>query len=69
MQQELINIKHKINRYKNDLEEDYILIETTLSVLEYMLSENISNEERKSLYKSIENTIEMIAGKISKIEK
>lgn len=69
MQQKLIKLKYKIDTYKNDLQEDYILIETTLSVLNYILSKNSSDEEIKSLYKGIKNTLEIIEGKINKIEK
>ena len=65
-------INHSIQRietYKDELQTDNILIETILSVLEYLLSEDLPNEQIKSLFDNISNTIEMIEEKIDKIEK
>ncbi len=36
----------KIETYKKDLQDDPILIETTLDVLRYLLMEDISNEQK-----------------------
>ncbi len=68
MEEEIINIKKRIEKYKNDLDSDYILIETTLSILKYLLSENISHEQINSLYNGIKNTLEMLEEKIKQIE-
>lgn len=65
MEQKIINIKQRIDKYKNKLPEDYILIETTLSILDYILSEDVSREEMQLLFTSIGSTIEKIEEKIS----
>ncbi len=59
----------RIKKYKGELQTDYILIETILSVLEYLLSEDLPNEQIKLLFDNISNTIEMLEEKIDKIEK
>jgi len=59
----------KIEKYKQELHEDYILIETILSLLNYLLSENISDEEIKKLLKNTNNTMKIIEEKINKIER
>ena len=64
-------IKSTINRietYKNDIQEDPILIETTLGVLKYLLTEDITKEQRKSLFDNINNTTKTIEEKIDKIK-
>ncbi len=67
MEQKIINIKQRIDKHKNQLPEDYILIETTLSILDYILSEGFSKREMKILYDSIKNTLEIIEEKINTI--
>ena len=58
----------KIETYKKDLQDDPILIETTLNVLRYLLMEDISNEQKKSMLNNIRNTTKIIEEKIDKIE-
>lgn len=58
----------KIETYKKDLQDDPILIETTLNVLRYLLMEDISNEQKKSMLNNIKNTTKFIEEKIDKIE-
>jgi len=65
LEQKIINIKRRIDKYKNKLPEDYILIETTLSILDYILSEGFSKQEMKTLYDGIKNTLEIIEEKIN----
>lgn len=60
---------NRIEKYKKDLHEDYILVETTLNILEYLLSEDINNDQRKSLFDNINNTTKIIEEKIDKIKK
>ncbi len=59
----------RIETYKKDLQEDHILIETTLSVLKYLLTEDIPDEQKKSMLNGIGNTTKIIEEKIDKIEK
>ena len=56
----------RIEKYKKDLQEDYILVETTLNILEYLLSEDITHDQRKSLFDNINNTTKTIEEKINK---
>jgi hypothetical protein len=58
----------RIETYKNDIQEDPILVETTLSVLKYLLTEDISDEQKKSMLSNIGNTTKIIEEKIDKIE-
>ena len=58
----------RIKKYKDELQTDNILIETILSVLEYLVSEDLPNEQIKSLFDNISSTIEMLEEKIDKIE-
>ena len=58
----------RIEKYKDELQTDNILIETILSVLEYLVSEDLPNEQIKSLFDNISSTIEMLEEKIDKIE-
>ena len=51
-------------KHKDKLADEYILIETALSVLEYLLSEDITNNERIKLFNNISNTIKIIEDKI-----
>jgi len=67
LEQKIINIKRRIDKYKNKLPEDYILIETTLSILDYILSEGFSKQEMKTIYGGIKNTLEIIEEKINTI--
>jgi hypothetical protein len=60
-------LEQRIDKHKNQLPEDYILIETTLSILDYILSEGFSKREMKALYDSIKNTLEIIEEKINTI--
>ncbi len=59
----------RIENYKNNLQEDLILVETTLNVIKYLLSESIPSEQKEQILKNIENTIKIIEEKIDKIEK
>ena len=52
-------------KHKDKLADEYILIETALSVLEYLLSEDITNNERIKLFNNISNTIKIIENKIT----
>jgi len=53
----LLNNKDKLN-------DDYILVETALGVLEYLLSEDITNNERIKLFNNIKETLKVIEKKI-----
>jgi len=53
----LLNNKDKLN-------DDYILVETALDVLEYLLSEDITNNERIKLFNNIKETLKVIEEKI-----
>lgn len=59
----------RIETYKNNLQEDLILVETTLNVIKYLLSESIPSEQKEQILKNIGNTIKIIEEKIDKIEK
>lgn len=63
----------RIEKYKEDIKEDIkedpILIETTLSILKYLLTEDISDEQKRSMLNNIDNTTKIIEEKIDKIEK
>ena len=59
----------RIEKYKDELQTDNILIETILSVLEYLLSEDLPNEQIKSLYGNISSSIKMLEEKIDKLKK
>ncbi|RXK13082.1 hypothetical protein CP965_04575 [Halarcobacter mediterraneus] len=59
----------RIENYKNNLQEDLILVETTLNVIKYLLSESIPTEQKEQILKNIGNTIKIIEKKIDKIEK
>lgn len=51
-------------KHKDKLADEYILIETALSVLEYLLSEDITNNERIKLFNNIKKTVKIIEDKI-----
>lgn len=60
---------NKIERYRKNLQEDLILVETTLNVIKYLLSESIPNEQKELILKNIDSTIKIIEDKIDKVEK
>jgi len=60
---------NKIERYRKNLQEDLILVETTLNVIKYLLSESIPNEQKELILKNIDSTIKIIEDKIDKAEK
>ncbi|PPK60903.1 hypothetical protein B0F89_11573 [Malaciobacter marinus] len=60
---------NRIERYRKNLQEDLILVETTLNVIKYLLSESIPNEQKKLILKNIDSTIKIIEDKIDKAEK
>lgn len=68
MKNKIKTLIKKIETYKKDLHEDAIFIETTLSVLKYLLTEDISTEQRKLMFDNIINSTKNIKEKIDKIE-
>jgi|ASRN01.1.fsa_nt_gi hypothetical protein len=60
---------NKIERFRKNLQEDLILVETTLNVIKYLLSESIPNEQKELILKNIDSTIKIIEDKIEKAEK
>ncbi|RYA23665.1 hypothetical protein [Malaciobacter halophilus] len=60
---------NRIERYRKNLQEDLILVETTLNVIKYLLSESIPNEQKELILKNIDSTIKIIEDKIDKAEK
>ncbi|WP_419782924.1 hypothetical protein [Malaciobacter marinus] len=60
---------NKIERFRKNLQEDLILVETTLNVIKYLLSESIPNEQKELILKNIDSTIKIIEDKIDKAEK
>ena len=60
---------NKIERFRKNLQEDLILVERTLNVIKYLLSESIPNEQKELILKNIDSTIKIIEDKIDKAEK
>ncbi len=60
---------NKIERYRKNLQEDLILVETTLNVIKYLLSDSIPNEQKELILENIDNTMKIIEDKIDKAEK
>lgn len=56
----------RFEKYKKDIDEDPILIETLLDVLKYLLKEDIPHDQKVSLFNNISNTILIIEEEISK---